>query len=218
MSTFIGVIVGGGGGYLLCLLVTRIRQEEIRHDRGLIRRWMDSNDAWAIAQAELFAAEQPHVTGELVAVQDTPALSAESHEDEQAPAEDDDHAGAWWLPVMTLPLLLARLWAELVERVRDAVESARESWRTRNEVGSGDGITEVLAASGYDVRTDEEIAAEIAELTGEPVRPVAAIIDAHRRKTLYLPTGAQPMVRVTGAEGGRHRAAEDEAEPVEAVA
>lgn len=166
MNTFFGVILGGGGGYLLCLLITRIRQEEIAHDRGLIRQWMGDNDAWALAQAELFAAEQPHVTGELVAVEthELPALSAESHEDEQAADEDTDRrgVGAWLLET------LIRLCSDLYDRIAEAWQS----WRTRDEVGNGDGIGAVLAASGYDLDEQPESDAEAFAIEVAEIREV----------------------------------------------
>lgn len=118
-----------------------------------------------------------HVTGELIAVEthDLPALSAEAYEDERAADEGDDRqgVGAWLLET------LIRLCSDLYDRIA----AAWQSWRTRDEVGNGDGIGAVLAASGYEVRTDEEIAAEIAELTGEPVAvEVAEIREVDGRK------------------------------------
>jgi hypothetical protein len=177
-----------------------------------------------------------------------PALSAQSHEDEQAANEDTDRPGMWvgivvgtlWFPFAWLIYKLGPVVEAAYERLADAVGEMRQSWQTRNEVGTGEPVADPferfriddnprgrsdelphrmgpieeaevrrLADSHRKVMdahplTDEEIAAEVAELTGEPVDVVIERRQGHR----YLPTGAYPLVRVTGAEGGRHRKAD----------
>jgi len=135
-----------------------------------------------------------HVTGELLAVDHVEV-------DEDAPADDTDRTGMW--------RVLLGLVSDLVDRVHDWLPNLLRQWRERNDIGAGDGIGEVLAASGYelDEETDEEFEAAVnraeAQAWAEPVR----IVRVNRYRDPGE-TGQFPYVKVAGA--AHHAAPEPE--------
>jgi hypothetical protein len=87
--------------------------------------------------------------------------------------------------------VLLGLASDLVDRVHDWLPNLLQQWRERNDIGSGDGIGEVLAASGYELDAPEP----------EPVR----IVRNNRYRDPGM-TGQFPLVKVVGDKAaGRHR-------------
>lgn len=133
-----------------------------------------------------------HVTGEVLAVASvsaTPALSAESHEDEEAAEENDDHRGGLMFAVVAAvwggaELVQSRTplewWRLLVEHLRarrasrDRLDGEETPLTDEAEMQRRGEEADDLPRQGLDevaAAFEAEIAAEIAELTGENPRP-----------------------------------------------
>lgn len=157
----------------------------------------------------------PDVTGELLAVEpgrtyqvgeNGPVLLALS----DRPAEDEDEVGdeqpgeaRWsWLRFIAATLLFPFAWllyraSPVAEYVADKWAEYRQTRRERDQVGTGDRCVP---------RTDAEIRAELAELTGEPVPPVLDP-DGEALVELEAWVAANPPTNPTykrGPDGQRH--------------
>lgn len=247
------VVASLGAGAAIALWFDRSRVREMVDGFRLLSATDEQAARWLVEHGYRKDIEHPDITGEIEAVHveaEPRALSDRPAEDEDEVGDEQpgEVASRLLVPVLWVARrigALIGLCEAAYDRLAEQVAEIQRSWQSRNRLdgdevplgdpfeqfriddnprGRTDAMRQVLAASGYDVRTDEQIAAEIAELTGETMAEaqqieVAAIIDAHRRKTLYLPTGAHPMVTLPGVEGGRHRKPEaEDAESVEAVA
>lgn len=187
----LSAVVGAG----ILLVVTWDRQVGIARAEYRMNRAERQSEELLRAALQVSDAVQPraigagpaddHMTGELLAVDgvDTEA---------DAPAEDTDRAGVW--------RVLLGLASDLVDRVHDWLPNLLRQWRERDDIGSGDGIGEVLAASGYELDAPEP----------EPVR----IVRLNRYRDPGM-TGQFPYVKVAGA--ARHAAPEPEMPAINAI-
>lgn len=235
-SWFGGFASGGGLvaiGFLLHRRSQLDLAEEARTDRAAAEKTWAENDRqrWAPMYRDLTGeveAVRDH--------DDTPALSDLSHDEEQVTADDlgaigpDDWRMPWWGWPLAAAGVVVLVPAWLVwlawDWARGVVERQRERRASRDRLDGDETplpdadepaftLAEQRAIVGVtpelDAAADRWLAGEVptepaAELEAATEVPTPVAVTIEQRRARYLPTGAYPLVRVTGDKGGRHRA------------